>query len=114
MIDECKVANEELRIRFNFALDPIAATDLKSYQALQWNYKWTGSYGSDVFHPETGEVGMQELLIDSATLSPDGKSLTLHVPQLRPVNQLHLSLNVTYATGESFAEEVYWTIHRIP
>ena len=114
MVDDCKVANGELRIKFTFALDPRSAKDLNSYKALQWNYRWTGNYGSDAFHPETGEVGKQELLIDSATLSPDGKLLTLHVPQLCPVDQLHLRLNVTDATGKSFAEEVYWTIHRIP
>ncbi len=114
MVADCKVANGELRISFNFALDPRSATELISYKALQWNYQWTGNYGSDAFHPETGEVGKQELLIDSVTLSPDGKSLTLHVPQLRPVNQLHLSVNVNDTAGESFAEEVYWTIHRIP
>ncbi len=114
MIEDCKVAANELRIKFNCALDRKTATDIASYKALQWNYKWTGGYGSDSYHPETGEVGKQELQIDSASLSPDGKTLRMHVPNLRPVNQLHLSINVSDLTGEPFAEDIYWTIHGIP
>ncbi len=114
MIDHCEVAFNELRIGFNFALDRESAKELASYTALQWNYKWTGGYGSDVYHPETGEVGKQVLSIDSASLSLDGKLLTLRISNLRPVNQLHLSLDVVDASGQPFVEDIFWTIHGIP
>lgn len=114
MITKCEACPSELRITFNIALDPSAASSLRSYSVRQWNYKWSSDYGSEAYHPETGEVGKQDLAISGAKLSGDGKSLTLQVRQLRPVDQLHLRLNLTDVDGEAFSEEIYWTIHAIP
>ncbi len=114
MIHHCEVAKDELRLEFNFALDRKSAVDLASYTVLQWDYRWTGNYGSESYHSETGEVGKQQLQVDSATLSPDGKTMTLGVPHLNRVDQLHLNIQVTDAVGVPFTEDVYWTIHGIP
>ena len=114
MITSCEAQLRELRIAFNFALDPMAAIDVASYKAQQWNYKWTGNYGSDAYHPETGKVGKQDVFIAGAKLSDNGKMLILQVPNLQPVNQLHVRLKLTDRIGEPFSEEVYWTIHAIP
>ena len=114
MVTNCQVHASELRIAFSFAIDPAVTTKLDSYSAQQWNYKWKGDYGSNAYHPETGEVGKQNLKIVGAKLSDDGKSLTLQVPELRSVDQLHLRLNLIDAAGEAFAEDIYWTIHAIP
>ena len=114
MISNREVHPSELRIAFNFALDPTAATKVNSVTAEQWNYKWTSNYGSDAYHPETGEVGKQVLTIAGAKLSDNWKTLTVHVPQLRPVDLLHLRLNLADAEGATFSDELYWTIHAIP
>ena len=114
MITSCEAQLRELRVAFNFALDPMAAIDVASYKAQQWNYKWTGNYGSDAYHPETGKVGKQDVFIAGAKLSDNGKMLILQVPNLQPVNQLHVRLKLTDRIGEPFSEEVYWTIHAIP
>lgn len=114
MVTDCKVHPGELQIKFNFPLDTEALKELDSYAATQWNYQWTDKYGSDHFHPETGEVGSQSLSIESATISDDGKTLSLKTPNLRPVDQLHLQLKVVDASGEPFTEDIYWTIHGIP
>ncbi|MGB7326005.1 MAG: DUF6797 domain-containing protein [Rubripirellula sp.] len=118
MVTDCKVQPGELQIKFNFPLDAEALKELDSYAdsftATQWNYQWTGNYGSDHFHPETGEVGEQSLSIELATISDDGKTLSLNTPNLLPVDQLHLQLNVVDASGEPFNEDIYWTIHGIP
>jgi putative heme-binding domain-containing protein len=114
MITDCKVYPGKLQIKFNFPLDPDALEERNSYAATQWNYQWTGNYGSDHYHPQTGEVGEQSLPIESATLSEDGKTLSLNTPDLRPVDQLHLQLDVMDANGKTFNEDIYWTIHGIP
>ena len=67
-----------------------------------------------VYHPDTGEVGKQGLPIDSVSVSEDGKTLSLKTSKLRPVNQLHLQIDVMDSNGKPFKEVVYWTIHRIP
>lgn len=114
MITDCKVYPGELQLKFNFPLGVDASKELDFFTATQWNYQWTGNYGSNHFHPETGEIGEQSLPIESATLSDDGKTLSLHTPDLRPVDQLHLQLKVVDASGEPFNEDIFWTIHRIP
>ncbi len=114
MITSCEVHPSEIRIAFNFALDPTVATNVASYEARQWSYKWTGNYGSDAYHPETGDVGKQDVSITGAKLSDDGKTLLLQVPKLQPVNQLHFRLQLIDKLGEPFGEEIYWTIHAIP
>ncbi|MCM2372054.1 DUF6797 domain-containing protein [Aporhodopirellula aestuarii] len=114
MITQCEVHPSTLHLTFNFPLDPQSASDVRSYVAEQWNYQWTRSYGSPSFHPETGEEGKQQLVIQKAVLSEDRKTLTLHSEGIRPVHQLHLKLDVTDAQGIPFSEEVYWTIHAIP
>jgi hypothetical protein len=38
----------------------------------------------------------------------------LKIPGLRPVDQLHLILDVADQAGQAFTEEIYWTIHRVP
>jgi len=89
MITSGEAHPNELCIAFKFALDPKTAADAASYTAQQWNYKWTGNYGSDPYHPEAGEVGKQDLHIAKAKVSSDGKVLTLELPKLRSVDQLY-------------------------
>lgn len=114
LITNCEVHPGELRLQFNFPLDRDVSTQVAAYVAEQWNYKWTEKYGSDQYHPETGEVGKQSLPIESASVSEDGKTLSLKTSKLRPVNQLHLQLDVMDSSGKPFKEQVYWTIHGIP
>lgn len=114
MIEDCQVEPGGLRIQFNFPLGAASATDVASYAVLQWNYKWTESYGSDQYHPETGEVGKQSVTISGVRLSDDLKTVLLEIPELRPVDQLHLQIQVDDKAGLTFKEQVYWTIHAVP
>ncbi|MCH9778948.1 MAG: c-type cytochrome [Planctomycetes bacterium] len=114
MVTDCQVEPEGLRLRFNFPLDPTSAADLKSYVADHWNYHWRASYGSDMFSPTTDQPGKDKLNIIKATLAKDGKSVKLTVPHLKPVNQVHLKLDLKDAQGNPFREEIYWTINGIP
>lgn len=114
MITNCEVHPGELRLQFNFPLDRSVSSRAAAYVAEQWNYKWTDKYGSDLYHPETGEIGKQSLPIDSVSVSQDGKTLSLKTSKLSPVNQLHLQIDVMDSEGKPFKENIYWTIHKIP
>ncbi|WP_246114387.1 DUF6797 domain-containing protein [Rubripirellula tenax] len=113
MIENCQVESGGLRIQFNFPVDSSSATDVASYVAQQWNYKWTENYGSDHYHPETREPGEQSVVISNVELSDDRKSVLLKIPRLRPVNQLRLQVNVKDESGATFSEDIYWTIHSV-
>lgn len=114
LVTDCQVEHDGLRIHFNFSLDPTSAADLKSFAAAHWNYHWRAAYGSDMFSPTTDKPGKEKLNITKATISEDGKSVKLSIPDLKPVNQVHLKLNLKDVQGKPFQEEIYWTINGIP
>ncbi len=114
MIRDCRVESDGLRIDFNFPVEATAASDLTSYTARHWNYRWRAEYGSDMYAPSTGEVGPELLKVTSALVDKDGRSVKLIVGNLRPVDQVHLVMKIRAEDGTPFEEELYWTIHRIP
>ena len=114
MVSDCKVESDGLRIDFNFAVEPVTASNIASYMAEHWNYRWQASYGSEQYSPTTGKIGAEKLKITSVDVSKDRKSIKLHASNLQPVNQLHLILRIKADDGIPFDEEIYWTIHRIP
>lgn len=82
-----------VHVRFAMALDPAWATDAKKCFAQVWNYRYGPGYGSPEFstlHPMT--PGHDTLSIQSVHLADDNRSLFVEIPDLQPVNQLHLSL----------------------
>ncbi len=114
MVQDCRVESNGLRIDFNFALDPKTAADPNSFVADQWNYRRRAEYGSDMYSPKTGQIGIDRVNIESVALSEDRKTVHLFIRDPIPVDQLHLTFKLTAADGTPFEEEVYWTIHRIP
>ena len=114
MLSDCQVEPDGLRLEFNFPLDKSSAEDITSYQTQHWNYRWQKSYGSDQYKPSTGKKGVDKLNIVSVELSDDRKTVKLKVPDIKPVNQVHMIIDVKSADAERFQEEVYWTINRVP
>lgn len=114
MVTDCKVQNDGLLISFNFPLDPNSATNIGSYQAIQWNYHWRSSYGSDRYSPLTDERGTEPLQIESITLGSDGRSVKLKIPELIPVDQAHIKIHLQTVNGMEFSDELYWTINHVP
>ena len=114
IVSDCKVERDGLRISFNFPLDANSATDLDSYVAEHWNYHWRSEYGSDLYSPITDKPGIDKMNVESVTLSTDGKSVKLNIPDLIPVNQVHLILKFKRSDNQPFEEEIYWTINRVP
>lgn len=114
LLTDCQLESDGLHLKFNFKLDPNVATDLHSYTVEQWNYHWRSQYGSDKFSPITDEVGVEPLKIESIALDPAGDGVKLIVSELRPVDQVHLRLQVKSVDGAGFAEEVYWTFNQVP
>jgi hypothetical protein len=114
MVSDCQVESDGLRLAFNFELDREEASRIESYRARHWNYLWQASYGSEMYSPATGKVGIDSLQITRVEVAEDGKGVKLVIPELRPVDQLHLVLGVYDREGKRFEEEIYWTIHRIP
>ena len=52
--------------------------------------------------------------VTRARLSADGKSVTLTIPQLRPVMQLHLRYDLDAADSVGMRSELFASIHKQP
>src|SRR5207253_9485928 len=75
-----------------------------------WNYRYSAAYGSPEFSPRhRGTPGHDLLPIASAHVLSDTKTVFLEIPDLQPVNQLHLHLRVDAGP----AQEVVATVHKL-
>ena len=99
-----------VRLQFSASLDRHVAGVAANHFAQCWNYRYSDSFGSSEFSPSHyGTVGHDPLAIRSATVLADGKSLFLELPDLQPVNQLHLHV----AVGGGVTRDVFATIHNL-
>ncbi|MEM8910928.1 MAG: DUF6797 domain-containing protein [Planctomycetota bacterium] len=114
MVSNCEVQPNELKIQFSFPVDLLSAMQPDAYTITQWDYRWTGGYGSAAYHPDSGEVGKQDVQVEQVSIDDDRRTVTLRVSDQQPVDQLHLQLDILDESGTPFTEDVYWTIHQIP
>ncbi len=84
--------------------------DSKNYFAQGWNYRYGPNYGSaeySTLHP--GVRGHDRMPIAGVHLIDQGKTLFLEIPDLQPMNQLHLH---SARPGEQ-PWNLFATIHRL-
>jgi hypothetical protein len=111
---ELHALKDGLQIQFTGELDPVSATDLASYAVEEWNYTYSGNYGSpelSVADPNAKKHDKVE--IKSARLAKDRKTVLLEIPGLQPVNQMKIKMNLKAADGTAINQEIYNTIHKL-
>ena len=103
-----------IRIGFTQPLDRTTATRPTSYEVRQWQYRWTKEYGSPEFSiTDPNRIGYDRVTVAAATLSPDGRSVFLHIPTIRPVMQMEINCNAKSADGQQRSIVIHNTIHRL-
>jgi putative heme-binding domain-containing protein len=91
-----------------------AAEQAGNHFAQAWNYRYSSGYGSLELSPRhPGMPGHDPLAIRSAHILADGRSLFLEIPDLQPVNQLHLLLNVAGEDSQTRPVELFATVHKL-
>jgi hypothetical protein len=109
-----KVSPQTLDVTFSDRLDPASVANLADYRAEAWNYRWTGDYGSKRYRPsDANAVGQDVWPVTAATLQPDGKTVRLTLPALRPVMQLQLGVNLKSAAGDPVRGLVTLTVNGV-
>ncbi len=144
MVTGLKVIKDGLELTFTDPVDAEDATDPDSYQIQQWNYLWCSEYGSDDYSAKTPDYdakvrelnklrldpgknqeaieiltkslakGRDEVKVESARLSADGKTVSLEIKDLKPVMQMRIRGKLKAADGKKMALEVYNTINYVP
>jgi putative heme-binding domain-containing protein len=98
-----------VQLKFSAPLDRETAELPTNHFAQCWNYRYSAAYGSPEFSTKAlGVRGHDVLTISRAHLLEDNQTLFLEIPDIQPVNQLHLHVQV--APGEF--RELFLTVHR--
>ena len=106
-----ETARDGIVVRFNTELDPDAAVDPGNHSMRIWQYLRQASYGSEDYRVLGEGVGEDDLAIPSATLSEDGRSVFIEIPDILPAQQFHLEMNLRSRDGARIREFVHGTIH---
>ena len=115
LLTDVKVRPGGVALTFNFAVDAGMAADPARYEALAWNYRWQRRYGSDdwsLLNPS--RLGRDTVPIERAEVSRDRREVLLHMPGVRPADQMRIRMDIQSGGGAPFRESVYLTIHAIP
>ncbi|MFP6900225.1 MAG: DUF6797 domain-containing protein, partial [Opitutales bacterium] len=115
LLTDTKILADGIELKFNFKLDPKSATDASRYKLKQWNYKWTQGYGSKQYSLRNpGKIGQDEVDIQGIEIVGDGHAVFLKIPDIQPVHQVKIELNLHAVDGSPFKELVYLTINKVP
>ena len=102
-----------LIVRFNTKISP-ESVKLERAFAEQWNYLYSGAYGSPEYSVKyPGQQGHDPVQIRSLHLIEDGTALFVEIPQLHPVMQFHLYLELESDSGEKFQPDIYYSIFNL-
>jgi hypothetical protein len=104
-----------LTLGFECELDAASANDAENYAMERWNYLWSEKYGSPEFKvSRPGQPGRDKMEITFAQLSPDRKSVTLKVADLRPAMQMRLQFRLSTTDGSPVKHEIFHTVNALP
>ena len=103
-----------LKLTFAEPLAKAAAEDPGSYALHQWNYRYTSSYGSkDYSVVDPHKEGRDEVVVRSAKVLPDGRSVFIQTADLQPVMQMELRYNLPFTNGAMAAGPLHLTLNKL-
>ena len=95
-----------MAITFSAPLDRATATDHRRYEAKIWALKRTEKYGSD-------HINERPAPITAATLSADGRTVLLAMPEIAPTWCMEITYAVKGSDGTEVKGTIDNTIHRL-
>lgn len=95
-----------LELTFTEPIDRASASEPSDYSVRTWSLKRTASYGS-AHHDE------RPLRVSSASVSADGRTVSLTLPEIRPTWGMAIEYRLKGARGEPSSGTIHNTIHRL-
>ncbi|MEM7600299.1 MAG: hypothetical protein AAF357_02665 [Verrucomicrobiota bacterium] len=99
-------------IELTFA-DPIDPESVKQSNFLlqQWRYQYSEAYGCRELSARVpGAAGHDEVSIGELILRNDGRSLLIGIPEIIPIECLHVHARLKTTSGESFLLDTFHTL----
>ena len=104
-----------LDVTFSGALDAASVADAENVGAVGFNVVRTGNYGSNEFSlKDPKKSGRDPVEIRATKLQSDGKTVSLEMPELRPMTNLVLKFRLKGADGAPVQIELDYTLHHVP
>jgi hypothetical protein len=108
------VRPDGIALTFTARLDKEAAEDVDSYAVRQWQYRWSERYGSPHYSvADSQKQGEDDVKVDGAELSADGRTVLLRIKEIKPVMQMQVQVNVKSAAGEPLKFTLHNTINQV-
>jgi putative heme-binding domain-containing protein len=96
----------EMRLTFTDRIDRRSASEPSHYSVKAWSLKRTAEYGSE----HRDEI---RLSVTAASLSDDGRTITLAVPEIRPTWGMEIRFRLVASSGRPCEGTIHNTIHRL-
>ena len=93
-------------VELSDAVDLDSVKDLDNFEIQAWDLKRTANYGSEHYN-------QRALTITGATISKDGKILTLEVPSLAPTWGMEIRCRLVGEDGTTFERLIHNSIHNL-
>src|SRR5262249_25702056 len=100
------VRRDGFELRFSDPLDT-SSVEADSFALKVWSLKRSADYGSK-------HIDEHQLSITAASLSNDGRTVSLTVPDLAPTQCYELVARVRGADGTAVTRSLHGTIHKLP
>lgn len=120
------VTEKGIELEFTAPVSRELAEDLESWHLEQWNYVWGEQYGSpeiSTTRPANDPKALQGdykdlhehdvVKVAKATLRPDGRTVFLEIPDLRPVMQIQIRYDLEDAAGKPLRDAIHGSIHKL-
>ncbi|MDB6015977.1 MAG: Cytochrome c oxidase polypeptide [Pedosphaera sp.] len=110
------ITKESIQLTFTEPLDPSSANDVENYSSKRWNYVAKGdNYGAnEISVVSPTKRGRDVVNITAASLSPDGRTVTLKIEDLKPVQQMSIKYTLKAKDGVEMSQDVQFTINKLP
>jgi glucose/arabinose dehydrogenase len=106
-------AKDSIELTFTSPLDRGSAEDVESWSIRQWNYRWTGNYGSKAYKPsQPDRQGEDEVEVRKVELRGD-RTVVLAIPDLKPVMQMEIGYSLRGADGALIKDRIWLTLNGV-
>jgi mono/diheme cytochrome c family protein len=93
----------QVTIGFSDVLDPKSVADISAWEIRAWDLQRTKNYGCKHLNERAWKISKAEI-------SPDGKTITLEIPELAPTWGMSMKMKLIGAGGEAIEREIHNSI----
>lgn len=111
LVNGFRVGEKGIILSYDSQLDK-ASINPERFQVKRWNYQRTEAYGSGHYKLD-GQPGEEELPVQSAHLSADGKRVLLVVGDLRPAEQMEIVYRLKAEDGQPLEDGLWITVNEL-